>query len=149
MSEKQRQGNLDDQYWRWHVIRECRVPDTYTRNGKKVRVVKALVKAVLLDLAKWGIDQSIFEGRDSIAHNTQIPVRTVSAAFRVLVENKIIIREDSPFAGATKTTRLDWVKIESLREKLERNSTPAAEPEKNTKKNDSESTAPVIRESQF
>jgi hypothetical protein len=116
------QHTLDDQYWRWHVIRECRVPDHYIGKATKHRpdgrhvISPALTKSVLLNLAKWGLDQTIYEGVEHMAHSTQAPVRTINDAMRVLVYHGLITRTERPSSGSQKNTTLNWDKIEALRE---------------------------------
>jgi hypothetical protein len=121
-TEAAKQHTLDDQYWRWHVIRECRVPDHYIGKPTKHRpdgkhtISPALTKSVLLNLAKWGLDQTIYEGVEHMAHSTQAPVRTINDAMRVLVYHGLITRTERPSSGSQKNTTLNWDKIEALRE---------------------------------
>jgi predicted DNA-binding transcriptional regulator len=119
---EERKHTLMDQYWRWHVVRECRVPNTYTTKPSKdypkgiVKVDAHAVKAVLLEFAQWPLDKTIKMGLKRVAHETQMSLREAQKAVKVLIEHGLINREARARMGATKVTKLDWEKIEALRQ---------------------------------
>lgn len=121
MTEK-RPHTLEDQYWRWHVVREARVPSTYKGKPCKgyedgiLRVQPGIVKAVLLDFAQWPQRARIHAGLGRVAHATQLSLREVQRAVKVLVEHGWMTREKQGRMGATKVTKLHWDKIEAARE---------------------------------
>ncbi|MFP5230798.1 MAG: hypothetical protein ACLGXA_24540 [Acidobacteriota bacterium] len=116
---KPKQHTLEDRSRRWHVVREARVPSTYRVKPCKsypdgiVRVQPYIVKAVLLDFGQWPLDNRIHAGLGRVAHSTQIPLREVQKAVKVLIQHGWMSREKQARMGATKVTKLHWDKIEA------------------------------------
>jgi hypothetical protein len=119
---EQKHRTLEDQYWRWHVVREARVPSTYKVKPCKshpdgiVHVSTYIVKAVLLDFSQWPLNNRINAGLGRVAHSTELPLREVQKAVKVLTEHGWMTREKQARMGATKVTKLNWEKIEKARE---------------------------------
>jgi DNA-binding transcriptional ArsR family regulator len=113
------EASRKDQWGRWEIIRECRVPDHYfDKKGQKRQVNPWIVKTVLLDLAQWDSsdDAEVYKGVGNIAHATQLAKRNVELALYVLKQAGIIAERKWRGMGAPKRTHLDWEKIEELRQ---------------------------------
>ena len=98
------------------------MPNTYTTKASKdypggiVKVDAHAVKAVLLEFAQWPLDKAINMGLKRVAHETQMSLREVQKAVKVLTEHRLITREAQARMHATKVTKLNWEKIEVLRQ---------------------------------
>lgn len=123
MAEKEKkEPTLKDQWWRWHIIREVRVPTSYIKkagkkqDAEKIEVQECIVKSVLLELAQWDHpDAEVYVGVEHIQHATGVPERQIYKAFRVLDEAGLLKRR-SRGLGNPKLKILDWDKLEALRE---------------------------------
>jgi hypothetical protein len=101
------------------LIAQCRVPDHFHRkDGTRISVHPAFVKAVLYDIALWDKPgASLVSGNESVAHHTQIPLSVVNNAVAALKQAKILDKERR---GLSDTSRwiIDWDRIETLRVKF-------------------------------
>lgn len=121
--KEKREPSIADQWYRWKVIQEFRLPSTSNSGSgpncdgiAKSDISPYIAKAVLLELAQWAgpNDGEVRKSVEYISYTTQIPERTVSSALRFLREHGIILRQRH--LGTSSSTRINWPRIESGRE---------------------------------